>query len=261
MVQTRFAVAGMTCENCRAKVTAALVPLAAGGSVTVTRNPDEAVFASPGSVALDAVRGALVPLGLPGRYTAEPLPVGAGTSSGSAAPTPRPQPAAASSADAPVSWLAWLTTYQPLLLIAGYIAVASFAGGGHANAGLWMTHFMAGFFLVLSFFKFLDLPGFASAYGTYDLLAARIPAYGFVYPFLELGLGLAYLFQIAPTWTNAATLVLMAFSSLGVVAALSNGKRIRCACLGTVLNLPMTSVTLVEDLSMAAMAGLMLAHG
>lgn len=261
MVQTSFAVAGMTCENCRAKVTAALAPLAAGGSVAVTRNPDEAVFSSSGAVDLDAVRKALVPLGAPGRYSAEPLAAGGGAMSGSAAPAPAPlqQPGAVTPAvEAPQDWLTWLSTYRPLLLIAGYIAVASLAGGGHANAGLWMTHFMAGFFLVFSFFKFLDLPGFASAYGTYDLLAARVPAYGFVYPFLELGLGLAYLFQFAPLWTNAATLLLMAFSSLGVVSALSNGRRIRCACLGTALNLPMTCVTLVEDLSMAAMAGLML---
>lgn len=250
MVPSRFAVAGMTCENCRAKVTAALSPLAAGGSVTVTRAPDEAVFSAP--VALDAVRAALAPLGVPGRYTAQPLP--AAGSLGAA-------PVAPSSAEVPRGWLAWLTTYQPLLLIVAYIAVASLAGGGHADAGLWMTHFMAGFFLVFSFFKFLDLGGFASAFATYDLLAARIPVYGTIYPFLELGLGLAYLFGFAPVWTNAATLVLMVFGSLGVFAALSNGRRIRCACLGTVLNLPMSSVTLVEDLSMAAMAEIMLLHG
>jgi hypothetical protein len=235
-------------------VTAALTPLAAGGTVTVTRTPDEAVFAMPGAVAVDAVRAALAPLGAAGRYSAELLLAGT-------RPTPQPTSALAPPADTPTSWLTWLTTYQPLLLIAGYIAVASLAGGGHADAGLWMTHFMAGFFLVFSFFKFLDLPGFASAYGTYDLLAARMPAYGYVYPFIELGLGLAYLFQLAPAWTNAATFLLMAFGSLGVISALMSGRRIRCACLGTVLNLPMSSVTLVEDLSMTAMAGIMLLHG
>jgi hypothetical protein len=156
----------------------------------------------------------------------------------------------------------WFATYQPLLLIAGYIAVAAFAGTSHAagiNWQAWMTNFMAGFFLVFSAFKFLNLSGFADAYATYDVLAKRWHAYGFVYPFLELALGLAYLFRVAPTLTNAATLLLMSFSSLGVLSALMNKRHIQCACLGTVLKLPMSTVTLVEDLGMAVMACAMLA--
>jgi LSD1 subclass zinc finger protein len=49
---------------------------------------------------------------------------------------------------------------------------------------------------------------------------------------------------------------------VGVLLALRGRKSIRCACLGAVLNLPMTTVTLIEDVSMAVMAGAMLLmHG
>jgi hypothetical protein len=48
-------------------------------------------------------------------------------------------------------------------------------------------------------------------------------------------------------------------SAVGVLKALLDRRAIRCACLGTALNLPMTKVTLVEDLGMAAMAAGMLA--
>jgi hypothetical protein len=57
---------------------------------------------------------------------------------------------------------------------------------------------------------------------------------------------------------NAITLVVMAFSSIGVILAVMNKQKIRCACLGTGFNLPMTTVTIIEDLLMAAMAAWML---
>jgi copper chaperone CopZ len=167
------------------------------------------------------------------------------------------------SADAPKSWF---ETYQPLLLIAGYIALASFAGTtavGRAGFdwSVWMTNAMAGFFLVFSAFKFLNLKGFAEAYATYDLGAKAWAPWGYIYPFLELLLGCAYLFRWNLPLTNVATILLMGFSSLGVIQALSRKQTIRCACLGTVLNVPMSTITLVEDLAMVGMASLALLSG
>ena len=42
------------------------------------------------------------------------------------------------------------------------------------------------------------------------------------------------------------------------VKSLLQRRKIQCACLGTVFNLPMSYVTLTEDLLMVAMAGAML---
>ena len=155
----------------------------------------------------------------------------------------------------------WLATYKPLLLIAAFIAgvsgIAAY-GGDSMHFGAWMQYFMAGFFLVFSFFKLLDIKGFASSYQMYDLLAARVKAWGYVYPFVELALGLAYLTAFNPVLTNSVTLVVMGFSSLGVIQSVLDKRKIRCACLGAVFNLPMSTVTIVEDLLMVAMAGAML---
>jgi hypothetical protein len=119
-----------------------------------------------------------------------------------------------------------------------------------------MTGFMAGFFLVFAGFKLIDLSGFADGYSTYDLLAKKVRGYGFVYPFIELALGCAYLTGFNPTLTNWATLVVMAFSSLGVFQVLREKRTVQCACLGTAIKLPLTTVTLAEDLGMAAMAAI-----
>jgi hypothetical protein len=86
-----------------------------------------------------------------------------------------------------------------------------------------------------------------------------VHGYGFVYPFIELGLGLGYLADWQPFWVNAVTAVVMGVSLLGVLKAVLSKQAIRCACLGTVFNLPMSTVTIIEDGLMLAMALLALA--
>jgi hypothetical protein len=117
-----------------------------------------------------------------------------------------------------------------------------------------MRHFMAAFFLAFSFFKLLNIRAFADAYAGYDLIAKIWPAWGFVYPFVELALGVAYLIDWNPPLTNWVTLVVMGISLAGVIRAVVSKQTIRCACLGAVFNLPMSTVTIVEDALMVAMA-------
>jgi hypothetical protein len=58
---------------------------------------------------------------------------------------------------------------------------------------------------------------------------------------------------------SRVTFALMSFSALGVIKAVANKTQIQCACLGTVFKLPMSTVTIVEDVGMVLMAVLMLA--
>lgn len=153
------------------------------------------------------------------------------------------------------------TTYYPLALLLafllGLVALAEWRAGSFE----WMRamgHFMGGFFVAFSFFKLLDVRAFADAYAGYDILARRSRAYALAYPFIELGLGVAYLANVWPLATNLATLAVMSVSSVGVIQSLLNRRKIRCACLGAVFNLPMSTVTLLEDGLMAAMAAFML---
>ena len=118
----------------------------------------------------------------------------------------------------------------------------------------WMQHFMAGFFLVFSFFKLLNLKGFAESYAMYDVIAKRWTGWGYVYAFIELGLGLAYLADIFPLTVNAITFVVMSISLLGVLQSVLNKRKIQCACLGAVFDLPMSTVTIIEDALMIAMS-------
>ncbi len=149
-----------------------------------------------------------------------------------------------------------LKDFLPLVIIFSLIGLITIV---HQLYFGWNFHdamriLMATFFLVFGFFKVINLNGFAKAYGTYDLIAKKYPWYGYLYPFFELGLGFAYLFKLYLPVTNFLTLILMLVSAAGVFNELRKGSHIVCACLGAVFKIPMTYVTLTEDLLMALMA-------
>lgn len=121
-----------------------------------------------------------------------------------------------------------------------------------------MLAFMGWFFLVFGALKIIRINGFVEAYQMYDLIAMRSSIYAYAYPFLEFGFGLAYLFAWQVTAVSAVVLIVMLVGALGVYKKLRKKEEIPCACLGTVFKVPMTWVTLGEDLLMALMALLIL---
>jgi len=160
----------------------------------------------------------------------------------------------------PVQSKNWFAMYKPIVLIFFYITVISSAvvWNFHLHIKEWMNLFMAQFFLTFSFFKLLDVRTFARSYSQYDIIAKKVKSYGYIYPFIEFLLGIAFIIQYNPLFTNIATLVIMSISIIGVVKSVVNKNNIQCACLGTVFDLPMSSVTIIEDAMMIAMSGAML---
>ena len=154
-----------------------------------------------------------------------------------------------------------LSIYKPLFLIVIFISGVSLLSQYNSNSfsvSLWMRHFMAGFFIVFSFFKLLNLQGFSDSYRMYDVVAAKWKPWAFIYPFVELLLGVLYLINVFPVETNIATIVILGIGSIGVIQSNLNKRKIKCACLGDVFNLPMSTVTIIENLTMILMALLML---
>ena len=158
----------------------------------------------------------------------------------------------------------FLKTYRPLLIIFSLlltiVVVAMLKDWrlGVFDLSHSMAYFMAGFFLTFSGFKMLDLNGVAAGYASYDLLAKKWHIYGFIYPFIEFLFGLGYLLHFESQIFNIAVFVTMSFSGIGVLQKLMKKEKFQCACLGTVIKVPLTKITLIEDLGMALMALLML---
>lgn len=155
----------------------------------------------------------------------------------------------------------WVATYKPILLVFGYITGITLLvewTQGEFNWMRWMNHFMGGFFLVFSFFKLLNLKGFAESYSMYDIVAKKWSGWGYVYAFTELALGIAFLTGFNSLLTNSVTFLVMSVSIIGVIQSVFNKRKIKCACLGDVFNLPMSTITIIEDGLMIGMSGVML---
>ena len=141
-------------------------------------------------------------------------------------------------------------------IIIGIILISYFLSFGNFSWPHFFRIFMGTFFSVFGIFKLLDLRGFAMSYIGYDIIAKKWVTYAYTYPFIEIALALGYFFTVP--YTDWVTLVIMAIGSVGVFKELMRGSKIKCACLGTYVRLPLTTVSLIEDLVMGVMALLMI---
>ena len=233
MIHT-YTISGMTCDNCAAKVKSELLKLGDITEANVQLESPQATITMQKHIPTQVLQNAISKAGT---YTITDVDTSMDKS-----------------VDDDQS-------YYPILLIFGYITVVSLLiqfTQGSFNLTQWMSHFMAGFFLVFSFFKLMNLRGFQEGYSMYDVIAKRFPTWGFIYPFIELFLGIAYLTSFQPLGTNIVTVLVMGISSIGVIKSMLKKTQIQCACLGTVIKLPLGKVTLFEDLLMVLMSAIMI---
>lgn len=123
---------------------------------------------------------------------------------------------------------------------------------------LFLNDFMAMFFIVFAGFKFMNIEAFVVTYRTYDVLAKHIRPWAYVFPFIEALLGFSYLLLTDdPQMLHVITIIITGTAAYGVFKALKRKSKFHCACLGTFIKLPLSTVSLVEDVSMFLMALLM----
>ena len=154
-----------------------------------------------------------------------------------------------------------MKAYKPLIALILVSASAASALSHNFSFSYWMTSFMGIFLLVFALLKLFDIPGFAEGFQRYDLLAKRSHTYARAYPYLELLLALSYLGRYNLIVTYIATILLMSFGALGVFTALRKGLNVNCACMGTALNVPLSTVAVIENVGMTLMAITMLITG
>lgn len=244
-----YKVTGMTCGKCLQTVKITLEKISGIEKADVTLEPPQAVINMKHHIPVVVMNKALAKSGKYSLVESDDLHNEMGVANTD--PT----------AETAVKTATFFKTYKPILLVFAYLLGVALLSGftmESFNVMISMNVFMGGFFFVFSFFKLLDLKGFAYSYVSYDIIAKKWIGWGFIYPFIELTLGLAYLFHFNSTITNIVTVVVMGVSSVGVIQSLLAKKKFQCACLGTVFNLPMSNITLIEDLLMVAMAAIML---
>ena len=231
MKQT-YKVEGMTCNNCVKHVADALKGIAGISEVEIDLKGKEATISSLNRPTLKLLQESL-----PSKYTISENP----------------------SSIIEEKTVSKFTQLRPLFIVIAYVLVGALL----LNSEMWylndiMLDFMGLFFIAFSLFKVLDIKGFAASFQMYDPLAKQINAYGLVYPFIEILLGVMLLTRWNLEVALVLTIIILGITTIGVTKSLLSKTKIKCACLGTALNLPMTEATFIENSLMILMSTAML---
>ena len=226
-------ISGMTCEGCKSSVENKLSSLDGVDNVKVDLTRGQAVIYSKNPVSFSLIKETLPPkYSLINEQDINLDTHGEATIKGSK-----------------------IKQLKPLFIILGYIFIASillnYQNWNSSNA---MLDFMGLFYIIFSFFKILDIKGFSMSFRMYDPLAKQAPIYGYIYPFIEVILGMMFLIRFEVNIALILTLIVLGITTIGVTQTLINKRSIKCACLGTTLNLPMTEATFIENALMIIMA-------
>lgn len=147
--------------------------------------------------------------------------------------------------------------YRLLLIVLALVllfASTMMITAGYFQFHYFMQYFMAGYFLLFGALQTLSLKKSAKMFQQYDPIAQRFPVYGYIYPLLQIGLGLAYLFWLSPIITNFIAATVLFFTMIGVIRIMEQKKQVRCGCLGESMNVSVGWVTLIENVGMFIMA-------
>tara|TARA_S200000501_G_C20701016_1_gene689509 strand:- start:137 stop:838 length:702 start_codon:yes stop_codon:yes gene_type:complete len=232
-MKTIFKISGMTCNGCRSTVENKLSSLDGIDNVQVDLTNGEAIIYSKNPISFSLISNSL-----PSKYKV--------INKGDAK-------------DNEIVKSSKIKQLLPLFIIFGYISITSillnFKEWNSINA---MLDFMGLFYIIFSFFKILDIKGFSRSFKMYDPLAKKITTYGYIYPFIEILLGLMFLTRTEVNIALLITIIILGITSVGVTQTLLNKRTINCACLGTTLKLPMTEATFIENAIMITMSILLL---
>ncbi len=222
----QYAISGMTCEGCVKSVKNIISSLNQIKSVEVSLETNSISISSNHKIKFEELQAHL-----PKKYKVGPISV------------------------SNVSSNSKLRELLPLFIIFTYLlASVLLYNRDTLNISNMMYDFMGLFYIVFSFFKFLDFKNFSPAFTKYDPIANKIPLYSFLYPFIETTLGIMFLNRIGLFFALILTLIILGATSFGVLKILIRKEEIQCACLGTAIKLPMTKATLIENSIMIIMA-------
>lgn len=141
-----------------------------------------------------------------------------------------------------------LQAYAPV------IAVFSTALLMSVVSSMGVMGFMGFSLCLLACLKLMDLPSFVDGFMQYDLLAPHLPAYGWAYPFLELGVGLALLGSLLLNPVAGLAIAVGLIGGVSIIKAVYiDHQDLDCACVGGNYDVPLGFVSFTENAVMAGM--------
>lgn len=146
-------------------------------------------------------------------------------------------------------------TYQPIIAIFSITFLMSLAFSFLLFKTIiplfTLEFFVAISMCVLALLKIRDLYSFSNNFITYDIIGMRVIKYSYIYPFLELIVGLGMIARVFIPAIAIISISIGLIGSISVIKAVYIEKRdLKCACVGGDSNVPLGFVSLSENLMM-----------
>ena len=107
--------------------------------------------------------------------------------------------------------------------------------------------------------KLLDYKRFVLTFSIYDIVAKRVKAYAYVYPYILVVLSGMFFVDVFPYFRNIATLVVASVASVGVIKdVFVQRNQLSCGILGRVIRMPFTTMSLIETAALVGLSALSL---
>lgn len=110
--------------------------------------------------------------------------------------------------------------------------------------------FLGIFSLIFGLLKVIKLQSFVESFVEYDFISQKVKVYAYAFPFIELIFGITFLLNYEVIWIELACLFFYFINLVSVINALFQKKKFVCACLGGLFNVPLSYVSLAENLTM-----------
>ena len=116
----------------------------------------------------------------------------------------------------------------------------------HSFAGLWLLEIAA--------IKLFDIDEFAGKFAQYDFLALRSRPYAYVYPFIQLALGLAFIGGWHPLLTATVLLLVALVTLIGMFIKHENHALFTGHSFGNTIRVRLSDTAIIENTFMILMA-------
>lgn len=112
------------------------------------------------------------------------------------------------------------------------------------------NNIMGSILIVFGILKLYDIEKFMEIFQKYDIISKNIPIYSYAYPFIEIILGICFMYSFKLNKVKLITNLLMFISIISVSLSMIKGQTLRCGCLGAFFHIPLSYVTLSENIIM-----------
>lgn len=116
-----------------------------------------------------------------------------------------------------------------------------------------INNIMGSILILFGSLKLYDLNKFSKIFIKYNIISKNFSIYSYIYPFIEIILGIFLFLKYNLQIVYILILILMIINLISVLFTIYLGQNLRCGCLGSFFHLPLSYVTISENIIMLFM--------